>query len=518
MQNSSKKSLRPSPSQPSRGNEKPKTGPEKKSAPNQGPVSPAAGQMVERPFRSGGRVLKMPLGGGFCIFIEGRQLRIIVVASALYIFAALVASEWIYLLSASFLVALVLGTVIPFIELLGIEANYSLPQEISPMETASIRVHLRRVFRLGPLSWMIPSRALRLTVNMQKRGTDGKPIEVLLSPDPVYIDKLNNEDWFTFPTPSLKRGIYFLNSIELSTCFPFGITWWSRTVNIKKNKGDADTTITVYPNVLPISGNFLYRLSGIISPMGQATSSSVITHQSSSFRSVREFKSGDSLRHIHWASTARQGKVLVREFDSEMLPVFDLLLNLRGNYRNPDQFELAVTLINSLVHLGHNLGHMPRLLIHPPIDSPEVQSLLFDLPNMPPGLGSVAETLARVEPITKIAANRTTFEEEPVSDDFENWSKVQDRPILTVVPTGDKIVKYAAGKGDVVCLPVDIIEVPPNWADDDEPLPGVDQDGDKVNFKSARGAAAKKSEKADFGPTRGTVIGRVEWEGDFEGL
>lgn len=517
MQNSSKKSLRPSPSQPDQRAKK-----DTKAAPpptgGQNLLTPQSPQAADRPFRSGGKYMRLPVGAGFRIFLEGRQLRIIIVASALYIFAALAASEWIYLLSAAFLVALILGTILPFLELYGIEADYSLPQEISPLETASIRVHLRRTFKLGPIAWIIPSRALRLTVNMQKRGVDGKPTDVLLAPDPVFIDKLNNEDWYTFPTPSLKRGIYFLNSIELSTCFPFGITWWSRAINIKKNKNDADATITVYPNVLPISGNFLSRLTGIISPMGQASSSSVITHQSSSFRSVREFKSGDSLRHIHWASTARLGKMLVREFDSEMLPVFDLLLNLRANYRSADQFELTVTLINSLVHLGHNLGHMPRLLIHPPIESAEVQSLLFDLPNMPPGLGSVAEILARVEPITRVAANRTSFEEEVTPDDFENWSKVQDRPILTVVPTSDKIVKYAAGKGDVVCLPVDVIEVPPNWDEEEPPLPGLEQDSDKVEFKSARGAKAKKSDKADLGPITGQVIARVEWEGDFEGL
>lgn len=449
------------------------------------------------------------MGGGYRVYLEGRQLRLILVAAALYIFAALVASEWIYLLSAAFVVSLLLGTVLPALELAGIAADYSLPQEISPLETATIRVHLRRDFKLGPLSWLIPSRALRLTVNMQKRGTDGRPSEVVLSPEPVYVDRLDNEDWFTFPTPALRRGIYFLNSIELSTCFPFGITWWSRTINLKKEKGQENATITVYPNVLPISGNFLYRLNGILSPMGQATSSSVITHQSSSFRSVREFRSGDSLRHIHWASSAKLGTMLVREFDSETLPVFDLLLNLRANYRNQDQFELTVTLVNSLVHLGHNLGHMPRLSLYPPAKGQEVQALLFDLPQMPPGLGLVAEMLARVEPITRVAANRSNFDEVKSEDDFETWSKVQDRPLLTIVPTSDKIVKHSAGKGDVVCMPVEIIEVPVNWDEEEVPLPGLEQE-DKVNFKSARGAAAKKNDKADLGPTTGQVIARVE--------
>jgi hypothetical protein len=41
---------------------------------------------------------------------------------------------------------------------------------------------------------------------------------------------------------------------------------------------------------------------------------------------------------------------------------------------------------------------------------------------------------ARVEPITKIAANKMSFdEEEEVIDYREAWSHVSDRPILTIV-------------------------------------------------------------------------------------
>jgi uncharacterized protein (DUF58 family) len=33
-------------------------------------------------------------------------------------------------------------------------------------------------------------------------------------------------------------------------------------------------------------------------------------------RGVREYASGDSLRHIHWASTAKRGQLLVKEFEA----------------------------------------------------------------------------------------------------------------------------------------------------------------------------------------------------------
>ncbi len=514
MVNSSKKSSRPSPSQPDF-----KDGKGKKAAgkePRRERPHTATSE-VERPFSTGGKYLKIPMGKGFTLFFEGRQVGLLVLSFLLYLFAAFVASEWIYLLSAAFLVAVVLGVIVPFVSLSGIKADYSLPQEMGSNEAATLKVHLVRSFPFGPLSVLVPTRALRMTLTMVKRGTDGKPSTVTLNPEPCFVEVLKSEDWFSFPTPELRRGIYFLESLTLSTCFPFGIAWWSRTISLRGENQETGATITVFPPVHAISGNFLYRLSGITSPMGQATSSSVIVHQSSSFRSVREYRSGDSLRHIHWASSARLGRFLVREFDSETLPVFDVMLNLRANYRNEDQFELTVSLINSLVHLGHNIGHMPRLLLNPPLESGDVQSLLFDLPQMPPGLGLVAETLARVEPITKVAANRMSFDEVEDEIDYrEAWSHICDRPILTVVPSGDKIVKYSPGKGDVVCCPVDIIEVPPNWAEEEE-VEEVKVDK-SVDFKSARGAAVKKNKTAELGPTTGMAVARLEWEGDFESL
>ncbi|MBU6452115.1 MAG: DUF58 domain-containing protein [Cyanobacteria bacterium REEB67] len=474
------------------------------------------------PFGDGGRYLKLPVGKGFHVLIETRQIKMLLLAGSLYLFAAVVASEWMYLLSTAFGVAVLLGFITPYLQLALLDASYLLPDGLSSQESASIRVQLKRSMRFGPLSWLVPTRALRMTINMKKRGPDGKPTEVTLSPDPVFIEKLEYDQFFEFPTPSLKRGIYYLETIQLSTCFPFGITWWTRDISMKSSNSELGASITVYPNILNVGGSFLDKLTGVQSPMGHATSSSVITHQSSSFRSVREFKSGDSMRHIHWGSSARFGQVMVREFDSEMLPIFDILLNLRSNYRTPEQFELTVTLVNSLVHLGHNLGHMPRIKLNPPVESPEVQSLLYDLPHMPPNMALIAEILARVEPITKLGANRTSFEieEDNEVDSFKNWSKVNDRPTVTVVPTGEKIAKFAPGKGDVVCCPVEVVEIPPNWEEVEESVGTGGSDKEEkgaVNFKNIRGAA-KKAPKNDLGPVNGRVIARVEWEGDFETL
>ena len=74
----------------------------------------------------------------------------------------------------------------------------------------------------------------------------------------------------------------------------------------------------------------------------------------------------------------------MREFDSEQLPVFDLLLDLRANWKNQEQFEVAVCLAHSLIHHGFKLGIKPELTLNPPLESKLVQkNLMFDLPQLP---------------------------------------------------------------------------------------------------------------------------------------
>jgi len=85
-------------------------------------------------------------------------------------------------------------------------------------------------------------------------------------------------------------------------------------------------------------------------------------------RGVREFVHGDSPRLIHWASSARVGRLLVREFEAEGLPGYDILLNLRANWVNREQFELAVSIVHSLMNLGFKLGGAPDLLVVPTLD------------------------------------------------------------------------------------------------------------------------------------------------------
>jgi hypothetical protein len=152
-----------------------------------------------------------------------------------------------------------------------------------------------------------------------------------------------------------------------------------------------------------VEGNFLYKIrSTTDSPMG-LLASKIPTHSpSSTVRGLREFVHGDSPRVIHWPSSAKAGRLLVREYDSEGLPGFDLMLDMTAPWRSPDQFELAVSVIYSLLHLAFKMGGAPDLYLIPNLDIEPVlmANFMLDLPALPSGLARSSHLLARVMPLT----------------------------------------------------------------------------------------------------------------------
>jgi len=460
------------------------------------------------------RVFTIPIGlFGLKLVMEGRFIGMVVSSVLIYMFGAMIANEWTYLLASGFVCAALVGALIPLLILIDIKGECSMAGEVLSFEGTTVVIKLKRRNILGPFSWLIPAKWLRLNVDVARRGKDGKTFEKILPPDPVLIESLEDEKWFEFPTPLLKRGVYLLKGVEISTCFPLGIVWWVRSIKVSKKK--EDISITVYPRNYPISGNFMNHLRGVSSTMGMASHTSKVTHQSTSFRSVREFKSGDSLRHVHWPSTARLGKLLVREFDQETIPVFNLLINLRLPYKNAEQFELAVASAMSLCHLGFSRGQLPQLIVNPPIDSSEMQALMYDLPeNINPGLHLYSEILARVEPISGNFRTGGDDENEPILD-----FSVIEKDCVTLLPSSEQVMKYNPDMGgDVVCNPLELVIVPFGWDFDEDAYGAQAKEGLSLAALRKTKARSQEDVKRAMGPTSGEVIGKIEWEKDLEAL
>jgi hypothetical protein len=167
-----------------------------------------------------------------------------------------------------------------------------------------------------------------------------------------------------------------------------------------------------------------------------------------SVKGVREFRHGDSPRMVHWPSSARLGKLLVREYESEGMPGFDMLLNLRHAWRSDEQFELAVALTHSVVHLGYKAGLLPDLIVIPNLDadSPTLPTFMADMPTVLAGLERTSEILARVEKILGEAAK---------DEKQSELSTLSSQALLTVRPASESLEN-----GDDLTIAVELAVIP----------------------------------------------------------
>ena len=138
-------------------------------------------------------------------------------------------------------------------------------------------------------------------------------------------------------TPN-KRGVILLNNLRICLPDPFGI--FQRCPIAKAN---ADQII-VLPHryrlpQLDLPGNARFQLGG------EAASSTI--GQSGDFTSIREYRPGDPIRHIHWKSWARTGKPIVKEYEDVFFPRYGLVLDTFAPAEDSDLFEEAVSVAAS---------------------------------------------------------------------------------------------------------------------------------------------------------------------------
>jgi uncharacterized protein (DUF58 family) len=102
--------------------------------------------------------------------------------------------------------------------------------------------------------------------------------------------------------------------------------------------------IFVHPVTTPIpstNAGFIKDLEG--------TASATIVSDDISFHAIREYAYGDAQRNIHWKSTAKTGKLMVRQFEETRRSRLAVVLSLdETEFASDDEFELAVSVAGSL--------------------------------------------------------------------------------------------------------------------------------------------------------------------------
>jgi uncharacterized protein (DUF58 family) len=137
----------------------------------------------------------------------------------------------------------------------------------------------------------------------------------------------------------------------MSCVDPFGLA------RVRRAAGGT-TPLLVYPRIeqLVLPRDLGERRSLSVSALRQPTGAS-----GEDFYTLREYVEGDDLRKIHWPSTAKRQRYMIRQEETPWHNRATIVLDDRARAYQGEAFERAVEAAASLVDLYHRSGYTYRL-------------------------------------------------------------------------------------------------------------------------------------------------------------
>lgn len=207
---------------------------------------------------------------------------------------------------------------------------------------------------------------------------------ILPAPHPgrFVVTSLLSMGWYhritrTYTLRCQHRGRFYLGPVRIRSGDLFGMA--TNEVHLER-----DLLLTIYPRVLPL---VVSRLPSF-EPYGSIRARKTLLDDVTMPVGSRDYVVGDTLRHIHWKSTARLGRLQTRVFDASTSANFVLFYGVRTmepplQGTRPALLELGVLTITALANytLGHGypvgiyVNQTSRLTSHllqvPPAQHPE---------------------------------------------------------------------------------------------------------------------------------------------------
>lgn len=151
-----------------------------------------------------------------------------------------------------------------------------------------------------------------------------------------------------------RRGLYAVGPLHMSFMDPFGLAG-------VRSEAAGTARFLVHPAVerLALPRDMGEQRSLASSALRQPTGA-----QGEEFYTLREYVEGDDLRKIHWASTAKRRKYMIRQEETPWHTRATVLIDDRaGSFDGAyDSFERAVEGAASLADLYHRSGYSLRLV------------------------------------------------------------------------------------------------------------------------------------------------------------
>lgn len=148
-----------------------------------------------------------------------------------------------------------------------------------------------------------------------------------------------------------KRGSFTLGPLVVRVSDPF-------TLFPQQVEFEGEETVLVYPRIVPLP-DFAAPNPHLVGEHSRRQRANVV---STDVASVREYAAGDSISRIHWLTTARTGRLMVKQFDqgssSHLWVLFDQHKDSQAGSGAESTDEYGATLAASVVD-RYNKGFLP---------------------------------------------------------------------------------------------------------------------------------------------------------------
>ncbi len=155
----------------------------------------------------------------------------------------------------------------------------------------------------------------------------------------------------SYPLLVRRRGQYRFDGVRVITPFPFGLFH-------KKAFYPFEASIIVCPEIIPLPELRLHEMNAIGQNQALARRG-----PGNSLYNLREFRPGDDSRAIHWMTTARTSKLMLKETEAEDQRWVTLAVSTVAPVEEDGAFERALSIAASLLDLLLKDGYQVRLLL-----------------------------------------------------------------------------------------------------------------------------------------------------------
>jgi uncharacterized protein (DUF58 family) len=258
-------------------------------------------------------------------------------AVVLFAVGTSVQAGWLLAIAACLLGAAFAGLILPRRMVRGIEVERRAPAEA--FQGDEVQVDLVVTNR---------SRGVRFALEIRDEH---------VAPSRAFLSRLRPGERVIVETRRVaaRRGVHGTNDVTLASGAPFGTGEARRRV-------DAISETVVHPRLARLDD--LPFLQAAPTPE-RAMHTIPRRGGGPEYLGIREYRTGDSLRHVHWPSTARHGEVMVREFEREQTRRLAVVVDAMTDVEVPageTPLDRCCSVAASVAFAAHTEGQGVRLV------------------------------------------------------------------------------------------------------------------------------------------------------------